>query len=205
MRRRFLAHGLVVALAAGVATLSGQAAPALVVDRPAPGAWVIDPARSTVEFNVTKLGFSDVTGTFRESAGDVRYDPSNIAASSIRWRVRVASVATDDSRRDQSLQASEYFDAAHHPELTFESRGARPAPDGAFIVTGDLTMRGVTRRLTTTVRVRPQAPGPSFETSFEVNRYDYGIAGGTVMGRLIGSAVRVRIVAATQPAPAGIR
>ena len=60
-------------------------------------------------------------------------------------------------------------------------------------------MRGVTRPLVTTVRHVTDGPSPRFETAFEVNRYDFGIAGGTVMGRLIGRTVRVRLTAAVVP------
>jgi polyisoprenoid-binding protein YceI len=186
--------------AIGIAILIAGSRPAA-APRFAPIDFVIDPARSEVRFTVTKLGFSDVTGTFRESAGDIRYDAANPAASAIRWRVRVASVFTDASNRDRSLQAEEYFHAARHPELVFESRRVTAKPDGVLSVTGDLTMRGATRSITTDVRIRRGLTGPVFETDFEVDRYDYGIAGGTVMGRLIGSTVRVHIRAATQPAP----
>jgi polyisoprenoid-binding protein YceI len=185
-------HAIALILAT---SLAGGATAAAPVD------FVIDPARSEVRFTVTKLGFSDVTGTFQESSGEIRYDVVNPVASGIRWRVRVASVLTDATNRDRSLQATEYFDAARHPELAFESRRVSAKPGGILEVAGDLTMRGVTRPITVDVRVRRGLAGPVFEANFEVDRYDYGIAGGTIMGRLIGRTVRVHIRAATQPAP----
>lgn len=193
-------HSRLIHLAAtGIAMLLAAGAPAAA---PAPVDYMIDPARSEVRFTVTKLGFSDVTGTFRESTGDIRYDAADPGASAIRWRVRVASVLTDARNRDASLQAPEYFDAARHPELIFESRRVSAKPDGGLAVTGDLTMRGVTRSIAIDAKIRRGLTGPVFEANFEVDRYDYGIAGGTVMGRLIGRTVRVFIRAATQPAPA---
>lgn len=162
--------------------------------------WAIDPSRSEVRFTVTKLGFEDVTGVFREFDGEIQYDPDRPEASRVRWRVRVASVLTDASNRDSTLQQREYFDAARHPYLEFSSQAVRRIDAGRFEVSGPITMRGVTRPITFVVRCMPGDP-PRFETDFTVDRYDFGIAGGTVMGRLIGRAVRVRLVAAVRSNP----
>ena len=163
------------------------------------GAWRIDPARSEVRFTITKLGFEDVTGVFRQSEGTIRYDPANPAGSSIQWRVRVASVLTDASTRDSTLQAPEYFDASRHPDLSFVSRAVRARDAESFDVDGEITIRGITRPLTVVVRSRAAAGRVTFETDFEINRYDFGITGGSVMGRLIGSMARVRLVAVAVP------
>lgn len=157
------------------------------------GSWTLDPARSHVGFTVTKLGFSDVEGEFTDFAGDVRYDPARPDNSSIRWRVRVASVKTDAANRDRSLQSREYFDAANYPELRFESRRVKALDRTRLEVEGELTIRGRTRPLTIVAVTAPGGGG--FETRFEINRYDFDVAGGTVMGRLIGRTVRVHLVA----------
>ena len=169
------------------------------------GTWRIDPARSEVRFTITKLGFEDVTGVFRQSEGTVRYDPANPARSSIQWRVRVASVLTDASTRDSTLQAPEYFDARQHPELTFTSHAVRARNAESFDVDGEITIRGITRPLTVVVRSRAAADRMTFETDFEINRYDFGITGGSVMGRLIGSMARVRLVVVAVPMPDATR
>jgi polyisoprenoid-binding protein YceI len=193
MRRTFI----LLALIAGVAWPALEAK-SIAADGPA-RTWQIDPARSEVRFTVRKLGFEDVTGVFRESDGEIRYDPAQPEASSIRWRVRVASVKTDESNRDESLRGQDYFQAERHPHLSFVSRAVRPRSDGALDVTGDITIRGVTRPLTVVVRPRSTTTGLTFETDFEVDRYDFGVVGGSVLGRLISRQVRVHIVAATVP------
>ena len=161
--------------------------------------WTIDGSRSDVRFTVTKFGFEDVTGIFHESEGTIQYDPAHPEHGRIEWRIKVASVTTEATNRDKTLQAPEYFDAARHPCLTFVSQSVRGLPDGRLEVSGELNMRGVTRPLVTTVRVVTSGPSPTFGTAFEGNRYDFGIAGGSVMGRLIGRTVRVRLVAAVVP------
>lgn len=165
-------------------------APVVVAGPPA-GTWAIDQTRSVVQFTVTKLGFDDVTGTFRDFSGTVRYDSANPAGSSVEWRVKVGSVETDASNRDRSLQSAEYFDAANHPEMTFRSERVRSLGNGRLQVEGPIMIKGRTRPLS--IVVEPVEGG--FETRFEVNRYDFDIVGGSVMGRLIGRTVRVRLVA----------
>lgn len=163
------------------------------------GAWTIDPSRSEVRFTVTKLGFEDVTGVFQESEGQIEYDQNRLEASRVHWRVRVASVLTDASSRDKSLQQPEYFDAARYPYLEFVSQSVRGLDDGRLEVSGPITIRGVSRPITFVVRSVPGDPLPRFETDFTVDRYDFGIAGGTFFGRLIGRTVRVHLVASVRP------
>ena len=186
---------ILLTLLAGFASSAPQAK-SIAVDGAA-RTWQIDPSRSEVRFTVRKLGFEDVTGVFRESEGEIRYDPANPGASSIQWRVRVASVKTDESNRDESLRGQDYFDAARHPHLAFASRTVRPRSDGSLDVSGEITIRGVTRPLSIVVRPRSTANGPAFDTDFEVDRYDFGVVGGSVLGRLISRQERVHIVAAT--------
>jgi len=185
-------------LAAVVATPGAGAAD---VTSSCAGAWSIDASQSDVRFTVTKLGFQDVAGVFRESEGEIHYDLDRPEASRVRWRVRVASVLTDAPDRDSALQQREYFDAARHPYLEFSSQTARRVDGGRLEVSGRITMRGVTRPIAFVVGCASGSPLPRFETDFTVDRYDFGIAGGTVMGRLIGRTVRVRLVAALRPLP----
>ena len=161
------------------------------VEGPPTGTWQLDPARSVVEFTVTKLGFEDVTGKFLDFSGSVRFDPSSPVDSSVQWTVKIASVKTDASNRDRSLQSVDYFDASRHPEMTFHSERVRPLANGRLQVDGPITIRGQSRPLS--IIVEPVDGG--FESRFELNRYDFGIVGGSVMGRLIGRTVRIRLVA----------
>lgn len=182
---------------AGVALLGQTVAGAAA--REAPATFLIDPQRSVVQFTVTRVGMTDVTGTFRESAGEIRWDPSAPEASSIWWRIKVASVLTDEPNRDSTLQNREYFDSERHPELIFESTHVRATGPGVLYVRGRLTLRGHTRPITVAVRHSGTATAPVFETDFEINRYDFGIVGGRVVGRLIGRAARIHLRAVGAP------
>jgi polyisoprenoid-binding protein YceI len=168
------------------------------------GTWHVDAHRSEVRFTVTKLGFSDVTGVFRDFTGSVRFDPEHPENSSVQWTTRVASVSTGERDRDSSLQASEYFDAKAHPDLTFVSGRVRRLTPEALEVTGTICIRGVERPLTFVARPVTIDGRVGFQTDFELDRYDFNVRGGTVAGRLIGRIVRVRLVAVpsatTEPA-----
>ncbi len=158
----------------------------------------VDPVRvsgTDVRFTVTKLGFSDVTGHFREFNADIKYDAAAPERSIVRWRVRVASVDTGERDRDRAIQSSDYFASAQHPELTFESRAVHAAGDGRLKVSGDITIRGVTRPVTVPVVITQQNGRRTFVTDFELDRYDFNIRGGSVMSRLIGRTVRIHLSA----------
>ena len=163
----------------------------------APATLGIDRAQSRVTFTVTKWGFLDVEGRFDDFDGTVVYDPQRPAASRIDWRVKVASVDTDEPKRDESLQQPEYFDAARHPELTFVSDRVSASGANELEVQGRITIRGRTRPLTVRVRHSTQAGAQAverFETQFTINRYDFGVVGGRVLGPVISRDVRVTLV-----------
>jgi polyisoprenoid-binding protein YceI len=111
-------------------------------------------------------------------------------------------VETGAPTRDKSLQGAEYFDASHHPEMRFVSQQVRPLRDGQLEVQGNLTIRGRTRPLTLQVSCGGThvVPGEGtfeiFQTEFIVDRHDYGIIGGSVLGPAISRDVHVKIIGA---------
>jgi polyisoprenoid-binding protein YceI len=179
-----------------IATLLGVTVVGFVTADPIRVAAAADPVRvagTNVQFTVTKLGFADVVGHFREFNADIRYDALHPEQSSVRWRVRVASVETGEPNRDQTLQGPDYFAAAQHPELTFESRTVRADGNRRLSVTGDISIRGITKSVTVPVTITEQNGRRTFVTDFEVDRYDFDVRGGSVASRLIGRTVRVHL------------
>ena len=193
--RAFVCAALLTLLTFGPCRARAAAAP--------PGAWTLDPQRSRVGFAVTKLGYADVNGRFTRFAGDVRFDPARPEHSSIRWRVRVASVETGERGRDQSLQTGAFFDASRFPELSFQSHRVRALEGGRLEVAGRITIKGRSRPLTIVA-----APGPSgagFETRFVLDRKDFDVEGGGMVRLLIGRKVRVHVVAVPEGPKEGRR
>lgn len=168
--------------------------------------WRIDPAHSRVSFIVTKWGLVDVEGRFRKHSGTIAFDPAAPETGSIEWTVSVASVDTGEPRRDETLLDEEYFHAARHPNLTFRSTSIkRTGSSNRFDVTGTLTIRGVAKTVTLPVTYsgRHDVPGEGlmdvFQTSFTIDRFDFGIRGGTVMRSVISRDVKISLVAASRP------
>lgn len=107
------------------------------------GTWEIDPAHSSVEFEVRHLGLATVKGRAPVVSGTV----AGSEPASISGTVDVSSITTFDETRDGHLQSPDFFDTARYPELTFESTSVALEGD-ALVVDGDLTIKGVTKPVT---------------------------------------------------------
>ena len=154
------------------------------------GSWSIDPARSSVRFTVTKFGSEVVEGRFRDFRGAVVYDAKNPERNALQWRVLVSSVETGETARDQTLRGPSFFDAARFPELTFVADRIRPLPDGRMHVSGRITIRGRARPLIITAR---PAGANRFVTTFQLDRHDFGVSGGSVSRHGISDLVTVNL------------
>jgi polyisoprenoid-binding protein YceI len=161
------------------------------------GRWSIDPERSSVGFTVTKLASELVEGRFHDFEGQVQYDPSHPELSLVQWRVRVGSIKTGATRRDQRLQSSDFFDAARFPEMSFVSRNIHFLPDGRLLIRGEITIRDQTRPLVITAHsVSLDPAAPVFETDFTLDRLDFGVSPGNPWDMAIGRRVDVHLLVA---------
>lgn len=144
-----------------------------------PVVYKVDTAHSGVGFTIRHF-VSNTPGRFRDFDGTIKYDKQNPAASSVEFTVRAESIDTDNEDRDKHLRSADFFDTAKYPTLTFTSTSVKAKDADTLEVTGDLTMHGVTRRITIPVEVlgtakTPQGEKAGFETSFTVNRKEYGL------------------------------
>jgi len=111
------------------------------------GTWTLDPTHSEVSFSVRHLAISKVKGSFE------RFDASLVTAedhtaSKVTASIDVASINTNQKDRDGHLQTGDFFLAEEHPQMTFVSSSIEEKGDDAFLVHGDLTLRGVTKPVT---------------------------------------------------------
>jgi polyisoprenoid-binding protein YceI len=181
---------------------------ALLLLRPATPAaspdWPIDKAHSRVTFTVTKWGFAEVEGRFHDFAGTIAFDEQHPELSRVDWRVRIDSIETGAPKRNQALQGPEYFDAARFPEIHFRSQRVIPLGNGRFDVQGQMTIRGKTRPLTInatyggTHSVPNEGTYAIFQTEFTIDRYDYDVTGGSLLGQAISREVHVKLIAAAR-------
>jgi polyisoprenoid-binding protein YceI len=109
--------------------------------------WTIDPIHSTVAFGVRHLLITNVHGVFDRVSGSVRYNPAAPESTEIQVEIPVDSVNTRAPQRDAHLRSADFFDAEQHPLIRFQSSRVRAAGEDSLEVTGQLTMRGVTREI----------------------------------------------------------
>jgi polyisoprenoid-binding protein YceI len=175
-----------------------QAAPSAPPAAPT-NTWSADPAHSAVAFRVRHLGITWVNGTFKQWTADLKYDPANPEAASVTARIQTGSVNTENERRDNDLR-SNYLVVDSFPEITFTSRKVERAGEGQLRITGDLTLRGVTRPVVldaevggvlTTGRGRRTA----FSATTTIKRQDFGITLNRLMdgAQIVGDDVRITI------------
>ncbi len=114
---------------------------------PEPGTWAIDPAHSRIGAVARHFMVSKVRGHFRTFAGalHIEEDPRQSWAE---VNIDAASIDTTDENRDGHLKSADFLDAENHPEIKFRSTNLSISDDGGFELTGDLTMRGVTKPIT---------------------------------------------------------
>lgn len=163
-----------------------------------PVRYVIDTSHSYIGFNARHFGVANVKGNFDRFSGHIMFDEQDVTNSSVEVTIEAASVDTDNERRDNDLRGTGFFAADSFPQITFVSKRVEHAA-GGFAVTGDLTMRGVTRE----VRIPFELAGPvstgngqkrlGVEGSLRINRFDYGLNWNNVVENIGVVADTVRI------------
>lgn len=110
--------------------------------------WTIDTAHSSAQFGVRHMMVSTVRGTFGKITGTVKFDPKKLAASSVQASIDTSTVDTRHPKRDEDLRGPEFFAVAKFPKMTFQSTRIVAAGKGKYKMTGNLTIRDVTKQVT---------------------------------------------------------
>ena len=141
---------------------------------------------AAVALQADGAGVGKLEGRFQDFDGTIVYDPKNPAASRVEFEIRVASIDTKIGTRDRMLLSEDFFHAERYPTMSFRSTNVAPTGRDTFQVTGNLIIRGVTRKITAPVRLlgfshyndgseRVNIAG--FETSFTLDRTAFGVNG----------------------------
>lgn len=142
--------------------------------------WELDNTHSTVSFTVTHMLVSEVGGGFDKFSGSATFDADNLAAGSAEVTIDVASIDTDNDKRDSHLKSGDFFDAEKFPTITFKSAKLTAGADGAITLAGQLTMKGVTKDVTFSGKVLGVMDGKrgkrvGFKLSTTINREDFTV------------------------------
>lgn len=171
--------------------------------------WQIDPAHTQVEFTVKHMMFSKIRGRFEKVDGSLRFDPDgDLGDAGVRVTIDAASIDTGQEDRDEHLRSADFLAAEEFPELTFESTSVEGGRDDEFTIAGDLTIRGVTRRVELDAELSGIATDPwgneriAFSASTTIDRRDFDLTWNQALetgGVLVGHEVKISIeVQATQ-------
>lgn len=165
-------------------------------------AWQIDPAHSTVQFSVRHMMVSKVRGRFEQFSGTVEADETNVPSSRVEVQIDAASINTGDAQRDGHLRSPDFLNVDAFPQITFVSNDVRY--DGAEngTITGELTVRDVSRPVVLEVEYAGQGRNPwgatvaGFSATTKINRKDFGLEWNVALetgGILVGDEVTIGI------------
>ena len=143
--------------------MSATAAAALALAGPAlaePEPYVVDKSHAFVTFTVDHLGFSEVHGLFQEFEAEVMLDPDAVESASVRFVIDAASVNTFWPKRDAHIRGGDFLKVETYPEIVFESTTITPTGGESADVTGNLTIRDVTREVTFEAVLNKIGPSP---------------------------------------------
>jgi polyisoprenoid-binding protein YceI len=188
---------IVVAAALTLAIASGASAQS----------WDLDAAHSSVGFSVRHMVISKTTGKFNEFSGAVKFDGKNFAAGSVEITVQIASIDTDNEKRDDHLRSPEFFDAEKFATMNFKSKKVTAGEGNEFTIVGDLTIKGVTKEVEFAAEFNGAVDDPwgnsraGFSAATEINRQDFGLtwsktleAGGLIVGDKVGITLEIEVV-----------
>ncbi len=158
--------------------------------------YELDPVHSTFQFRVKHLGVSYTYGRFNEQKGAFVIDAEDPSKNSIEVEIKTASIDTANKMRDEHLSGPDFFDVAKFPTMTFKSTSFKKKEGDTYAVEGDLTIHGVTKKVTFDATFVGAAPGmkgehrAGWEATLVINRADYGM---NYMPDAIGTEVTLQI------------
>lgn len=182
--------------------MTATATASAAVTRNAVRPWQLDSAHTSAQFAVRHLMIATVKGSFTDITGTVVYDRLAPGRVDIDVKIPVASIRTNDEKRDAHLTSADFFDAENHPWITFKGKRIQGDLTKQFRLIGDLTIRGVTREVVLEATNEGSGTDPwgnermGFSATAKVNRQDFGLKWNVALetgGFLVGDDVKITI------------
>ncbi|MGB7623549.1 MAG: YceI family protein [Terriglobia bacterium] len=172
--------------------------------------WTFEPGHTAAEFRARHMMVTHVRGHFKNVHGSLEFDPVNPRDASVEATLDAKGIWTGETQRDAHLRSTDFLDADNHPYISFKSSQIAIIGDHDYIVTGGLTIRGVTRNVTLNVRYLGQWKTPWWEDGVDkgpktragfvaettINRHDFGVSWNSTLDRggiVVGNEVHITI------------
>jgi polyisoprenoid-binding protein YceI len=167
--------------------------------------WTLDKGHSNVKFTITHMVVSEMDGSFRIFDGSLEHSKPDFSDAKVNFTIDVASINTDNERRDGHLKSDEFFNAEKYPKMTFQSTSMKSLGNNKYELTGNLTIRDVTKPATFQVThggvlTTAQGAKAGFKATTTINRFDYNLkwdrateTGGLVVGKEVTITVNVEL------------
>lgn len=168
--------------------------------------WNIDKAHSKVLFSVTHLVISEVTGEFKDFTGSIESSKDDFSDAKIDFTVLVNSISTDNDFRDKHLKSDDFFNVEKYPQITFKGKSLKKVEGNNYKLTGDFTIRDVTKEVTLDVvyngSIKDQRGNikAGFKIIGQINRFDYNLkwnslieSGGAVVGKTVTMTINLEL------------
>lgn len=164
--------------------------------------WTIDPAHTDISFSAKHMMITTVRGKFSEVEGELDLDEQHPERSGGRVRARAASLSTGFEARDAHLRSADFFDAENHEWIEFVATRVEPKGGDDFVVTGSVTIRGVTRPISFEVEYLGTTPGMTgarhagFTARTRISRKEWGLNWNMALesgGWLVGDEIKLEI------------
>lgn len=171
--------------------------------------WKVDATHTNVGFSVKHMMVSKVRGRFTEVEGTIVGDPRELENTTIEFKAAIASIQTNNEDRDNHLRSEEFFDAEKYPEMTFSSTKITKVAQDEYELTGDLTIKGVTKSTTFKVEHTGSGTNPwgvevvGFEAETKISRKEFGLTWNQALetgGVLVGDDIQILIELQANPA-----
>ncbi|TFE02059.1 YceI family protein [Jeotgalibacillus salarius] len=171
--------------------------------------WAVDTAHSSVDFSVKHMMISKVKGSFHEFSADVAADPQDLTGADISFSIKVNSIDTRSQDRDNHLRSADFFEVETYPEITFRSTDIKKTGEDEYEMTGDVTIKDVTRQETFKVEYEGSGQDPwgnqkvGFTADGKINRKNYGLTWNQTLetgGVLVGEDIKINLQIQAQEA-----
>lgn len=171
--------------------------------------WKVDASHTRVGFTVKHMMVSKVKGSFVAVDGTIEGNPEDLTGANINFTIDTNSINTNSEDRDNHLRSADFFDAETYPQMTFVSTDIVKTDDDEYDVTGDLTIKGVTKKVTFEAEFEGIATNPwgvqiaAFEIEGKISRKEFGLTWNQALeagGVLVGDDIKISIDLQANPA-----